>query len=95
MTRIKDHNAFVRQHEESRIIMVIRLEIGTDEHFIRLIRSMIDLRRLNITLRIDVTDIGTMNRSRFICVSERSRVGKPAPSAGFGYGADGYFMQRT
>ena len=84
MTRVENHNPFVRQHQEGGVIVIIGLKPGTDHHLIPPVKKMIDLCSLDVPLHIDITNIGAIDGAALIFIVQRSRIGKPAPGSFFG-----------
>ena len=79
MARIEYHDTLIRQYQESRVIMIIRLEAGTDKDFFLLLFMKIILHGFYISMSINVADIGSVYTAIFTFIMQGTRIGKPTP----------------
>ena len=79
MTCVENHHTLIGQDKEGGIVMVIGLEIGTNQHICLTMLHPVVLCGFHIAMHINITDIGRINRTVLILVMQGTRVGKPAP----------------
>jgi len=84
--RIEDHDPFIGQHQEGRIIVIVRLKTRANQHLCSAVLEMIDLCGFDGTMYINIADIGAIDGSLFILVVQSPRIGKPTPGTLFGKG---------
>ena len=80
MPRIENHNSPVRQYQKSRIIMIIRLKVRTNQHFFSFTRQEIILYGFNIPVHIYIPNITSVYISRWTFIMNSTRISKPTPS---------------
>ena len=76
---LENHDAFVRQSEERRVVVVVRLEHTAHQHVAPLVVHKVHLRCLDGSVYVDVTDVSSIDVSVRTCVVHGTRVSKPAP----------------
>ena len=81
MACVENHDAFVRQSEKSRVVVVIRLEDAAHQHVTPLVVHKIHLRCLDGSVYVDVTDVSSVDTPVSTCVMHGTWVSKPTPCA--------------
>ena len=81
MPGIKNHNPFVRQYQKRRIIVIIRLKIGTNQYLVLSFLFKVILHRFNIAVYINIADICLVYCTFFILIMQRTRISEPTPGS--------------
>ena len=85
MTGIENHDSLIGQHDEGRIIVIIGLEVRTDEHIGLAMVQPVVLGGLHIAMHINIANIGGIDSTCLVFIMQSAGIGKPAPGAFLGY----------
>jgi hypothetical protein len=84
MPGIEDHDAFVRENQEGRHIVVVGLEIRTDEDLVVDSGLEIVLGGLDVAVHVDVGNVGTVDAAGGVLVMQGPGIGEPTPGSFLG-----------
>ena len=79
MPRVEHHDSFVRKDKECGVVMVVRLEAGTDEYFFAFIPDEVVLHGFDVSMYVDVSYVSGVDAAVSVFIVQSPWVGKPTP----------------
>ena len=78
---VENHHTLVGQHNEGGVVVVVGLKTRAHENVRLALFQPVVLRRFDIAVHIDVTDVGHLHGTGGVLVVRRTRIGKPTPGS--------------
>ena len=78
---VEDHHTLVGQDDEGGVVVVVGLKTRAHKNVRLALLQPVVLRRFDIAVHIDVTDVGHLHGAGGVLVVRCTRIGKPTPGS--------------
>jgi len=85
VTGVENHDALVGQHHKRRVVVVVGLEVATNEHVGLAMLHPVILSGFHVAMHVNIANIGGIDGSAGILIVQGTRIGKPAPCTFVGH----------